>query len=70
MKTKQLLLSLFILSIVFTSCSDNSEPEIIGDYQDGLIISAEGAWGAKDGSVSFVSKSLDSLPSKLYLRSC
>lgn len=37
---------------------------VIGpDYLNGLIVSAEGAWGARDGSVSFVSDDLATVPS-------
>lgn len=58
MKTIKLLFKLLLLTVVFTSCSDSSEPEVLGDYENGLIISSEGAFGSKDGSVSFVNDDL------------
>ena len=58
MKTTKLLLQLFLISLVFVSCSIDDSPEVLGDYENGIIVSAEGAFGSKDGSVSFVGEDL------------
>lgn len=63
MKANQLIFSLLFFSIIFTSCSDDDnviEEEVI-NYSNGIIISSEGNWGDKDGSISYVSDDLSSL---------
>ena len=56
MKTTKLVLKLLFASILISSCSDNdSVGEILDTYTDGVLISAEGNFGDKDGSISFVS---------------
>ena len=63
MKIAKLIFKLFLLSLVFTACSNNTEeiPEVTGRYNSGLIISAEGSFGNKDGSISYVNNSLNRL---------
>lgn len=57
MKTTKLIFKLFLLSLVFISCNEDSAPtEILDTFENGIIVSAEGAWKAKDGSISFVSE--------------
>ena len=51
------------MSVIFTSCSESSEPVVLGDYEAGILISAEGAFGSKDGSVSYVDEALMEEPS-------
>jgi hypothetical protein len=63
MKITKSIFKLFIISLVFTSCSNNDEeiPEISGNYRDGIIVSAEGSFGNKDGSISYVNENLNRL---------
>ncbi|WP_440121693.1 YncE family protein [Tenacibaculum sp. Ill] len=63
MKITKLLLQLFLVSIVLTSCSsDDKIVEVIRDkYDDGIIISSEGNFGNKDGSVAYVDNSLSTV---------
>mgnify|MGYP003625526095 CR=1 FL=1 len=63
MKITKSIFKLFLLSLVFTSCSNNDEefPEITGNYKDGIIVSAEGSFGNKDGSISYVNENLNRL---------
>ncbi|WP_343329883.1 cell surface protein [Polaribacter staleyi] len=63
MKITKSIFKLFIISLVFTSCSNNDEefPEITGNYKDGIIVSAEGGFGNKDGSISYVNENLNRL---------
>jgi len=63
MKITKLLLQLFLVSIVLTSCSsDEKIVEVIRDkYDNGVIISAEGLWGQKDGSIAYVDNSLSTV---------
>ena len=49
---------LFLISLVFASCSKDDTEEVLGDYENGIIVSAEGAFGSKDGSISFVGEDL------------
>ncbi|AUC84036.1 cell surface protein [Polaribacter sp. ALD11] len=57
------IFKLFIFSLVFTSCSEKNEviPELSGRYNNGIIISAEGNFGNKDGSISYVNENLNRL---------
>lgn len=68
MKINKLLLNLFLISLVFVSCSDDPDPVVAptpepskGNFEGGIIVSAEGNFGNKDGSVSFVGSNLNSL---------
>ena len=63
MKITKMIFKLLLLSLVFTACSDDAEefPEVTGKYNNGLIISAEGAFGNKDGSISYVNNDLNRL---------
>lgn len=55
MKNTNLLLRLLFLSIIFTACTeDNDIAPVQGDFDNGIIISAEGNFGDKDGSVAFL----------------
>ncbi len=67
MKTTKLIFKLFLFSLVFVSCKDNGEikeieKEVIKEvpieeietFKEGVIISAEGSFGSKDGSISYV----------------
>jgi YVTN family beta-propeller protein len=56
MKTRKLLLSLFAISLVAASCSDDdSTPAPSGAYADGVLILNQGGFNAGNASVSFLS---------------
>ncbi len=63
MKIINLFLKLFLVSLLIVSCADEQDliKPLRGKYDNGIIVSAEGNFGNKDGSVSFISNSLDSL---------
>ncbi|MEI6864557.1 DUF5074 domain-containing protein [Flavicella sp.] len=57
MKTTKLIFKLFLLSIVFISCTEDDSSdltELLDTYENGIIVSAEGSYGSKDGSLSFI----------------
>ena len=60
--------TLFFASIlVLVSCSDDAEPqEPRGDYENGIIISGEGASAAAGGTISFISNDYATVESKIY----
>ena len=68
MKITKLLLQLFLFSIVITSCSDNEKiVEVLKDeYTKGIIISAEGVFNDKDGSISYVNNGLTESQNFIY----
>ncbi|CAM1364429.1 conserved protein of unknown function [Tenacibaculum soleae] len=68
MKITKLILQLFLVSILVTSCSDNEKiVEVLKDeYTKGIIISAEGNFGNKDGSISYVSNGLTESQNFIY----
>ena len=63
MKITKLILQLFLFSMVITSCSDDEKiKEVLKDeYTKGIIISAEGNFGDKDGSIAYVDSDLSNL---------
>ncbi|MHC9087656.1 YncE family protein [Tenacibaculum sp. IMCC1] len=68
MKITKLLLQLFLVSIVLTSCSSEDKiVEVIRDkYDNGVIVSAEGVFKNKDGSISYVNKELTESQNFIY----
>lgn len=55
MKSTNLLSRLLFLSVVIAACTeDNDVAPLQGDFENGIIISAEGNFGGKDGSVAFL----------------
>ena len=68
MKITKLLLQLFLVSIVLTSCSsDDKIVEVIRDkYDNGVIVSAEGVFNNKDGSISYINKELTESQNFIY----
>ncbi|MDO6812452.1 YncE family protein [Tenacibaculum soleae] len=68
MKITKLILQLFLVSILVTSCSDNEKiVEVLKDeYTKGIIISAEGNFEDKDGSISYVSNDLTESHNFIY----
>lgn len=63
MKNFKSILTLIIISLAFASCSNDEVliPEISGNYNEGIIISAEGNFGNRDGSISYVNENLNRL---------
>lgn len=63
MKIVKSILALSIFGILLSACSNDEVliPEIEGNYVDGLIVSAEGNFGDKDGSISYVNNNLNRL---------
>lgn len=67
MKIKNLFFKLFLASLLIVSCSkenpiiEKPAQEQKKTYDKGIIVSSEGAFGKKDGSVSFISNSLTNL---------
>ena len=68
MKINKLLLSMFLLSVLIISCDndDNDVFEPKGDYENGLLISGEGALNGPSGSVSFVSNDFTTVEHLIY----
>ena len=68
MKIQKIILSILASSILFTSCSndDDNTPQVLGDFDNGIIISAEGFFGSNDGSVSFVNEALTLTDNFIY----
>jgi len=67
MKIQKLILSILAVTTIFTSCSDNDDtPEIFGDFDNGVIVSAEGNFGSSNGSVSFVNDDLTEASDFIY----
>lgn len=66
MKISKLILNLFILSILFVSCSDDDEPQLPkGDYENGILVSGEGS-GASSGSISYISDDFATVNHQVY----
>ena len=67
MKTTNLIFRLFLFSFVLISCSDESKDEVFKTLSPtDIIISAEGNFGAKDGSISFVEGDFSTATKFLY----
>lgn len=64
MKISKLLLSIFLLSVLFISCDDDDEPQLPkGDYENGIIVSGE---GGTTGSVYYLSDDYATIESQIY----
>lgn len=62
MKILKPIIKLLFISLFIISCSEETTiPEIEGNFTNGIIISAEGNFGAKDGSISYVNNDLNRL---------
>ncbi|SOS49189.1 YncE family protein [Tenacibaculum dicentrarchi] len=63
MKITKIFLSLFLGSLLITSCSSDDAPikELPSEYTKGIIISSEGGFGNKDGSIAYVNSQLSKL---------
>lgn len=67
MKVTKLIFKLFLLSIVFVSCEEEViDNTVLQTYTDGALISAEGNFQAKDGSLSFVSNDYSEVSNFTY----
>ncbi|WP_431166519.1 YncE family protein [Tenacibaculum halocynthiae] len=66
MKITKLFGVLFLGTILFTSCSDDVEPNLPkGDYENGILVSGEGTTTVS-GSVSYVSNDLSTVEKSIY----
>ncbi|MBE7685775.1 cell surface protein [Tenacibaculum piscium] len=62
MKITKLLLALFLANLLLTSCAkDEDEKEFLVEYKKGIIISSEGNFGDKDGSIAYVDNALSNV---------
>lgn len=69
MKTTKLIFKLFLLSLVFVACNEDDSSqieEILERFEDGIIVSAEGNFGDKDGSLSFITSDYSVSTNFLY----
>jgi len=71
MKTKRThalwAIALVFIAAIFVSCEDdNDNNKIPGTYENGILISNEGAWGAGNGSISYYSYDGDSITNKIF----
>lgn len=70
-KYTNIILSAVVASaLIFTSCSEDNDPEPIDDTQNiyntgGYFVVNEGAWGNNDGSISYINTS-DELTNYIY----
>jgi hypothetical protein len=62
MKIQKTIFKLLLISFLIISCSEETTiPEIEGNFTNGIIISTEGNFGAKDGSISYINNDLNRL---------
>jgi hypothetical protein len=69
MKTTKLIFKLFLLSLVFVACNEDDSSQIediLERFEDGIIVSAEGNFGNKDGSLSFITSEYSVSTNFLY----
>ena len=68
MNLKKQIFKILLLSLIFVSCTDNDTSEIDNSkrYEDGFLISAEGNFQAKDGSISYVSNDYSNTSNFIY----
>ncbi|MDO6802633.1 cell surface protein [Wenyingzhuangia sp. 1_MG-2023] len=68
MKGTKLIFKLLLLSVVFVSCEKETiiDNTVLNTYTNGMLISAEGNWNDKDGSVSYVSNDYSTVSNFVY----
>lgn len=76
MNTKKIILGLFVAALTFTSCSDdegvNFQPTIpttetpLGAYENGIIVSNEGAFGQGNASITYISDDYTTVNNGLF----
>lgn len=67
MKATKLIFKLFLLSLVFISCTEDDKiDDILKRFENGIIVSSEGNWQAKDGSLSFVARDYSASSNFVY----
>ena len=60
-------LGMLILPVIFSSCSkDDQEPKSKGQYETGVFITNEGAFGSANGSVSYYNTEIDSVSNYIF----
>ncbi|UOB19170.1 YncE family protein [Abyssalbus ytuae] len=68
MKILQKIIYTFIISLFILSCSDddNNNPEPLGDYVNGILISNEGPFNNGSGTVTFISEDYSLVESEIF----
>lgn len=68
MKVSKLIFKLFLLSLVFVSCSDDNDviAEASGAYSEGIIISGEGLFGGSSGDVAYINNDLTTVETYIF----
>lgn len=69
MNTKKLALLFLSLTLLFTSCSsddDNTTPEPLGDYENGILISNQGNFTDGFGTVSYISNDFATTENNIF----
>lgn len=70
MKTKHLILGLFATAFTFTSCNEDEgvdfTPVVPGAYENGILVSNEGGFGAGNATVSFVSNDFTTVNNSIF----
>lgn len=68
MKFKHLLLSLFTLAILTTSCSSDDDNNVIprGDYENGIIVLNQGSFNSGNASVSFLANDFSTVENNVF----
>jgi YVTN family beta-propeller protein len=58
-------IALFLIAAIFVSCEDDNN-NVPGTFDNGILISNEGAWGAGNGSISYYSYDGDSIANDIF----
>ncbi len=66
MKLNRLFLLFLAFSVVIVSCDSNDPEEPIGQYETGILIMNEGAFGVNDGEVYHLNQRLDELTQNVF----
>lgn len=68
MKVSKMIFKLFLLSLVFVSCSDDNDLTEVasGAYSDGIIISGEGLFGGSSGDVAYINDDLTTVETFIF----
>lgn len=63
---KLLILSLIGLGLFISSCDNKDDAKPVGKYENGVLITNEGAFGSGNGSVSFYSFDEDTVANEIF----
>ncbi len=72
MKLLKSITYLFIATLLLGSCSSDDDssividPEPLGDYENGILITNEGPFGAGTGTVTFISEDFSTIDGKIF----